>query len=99
MFFALDGKSLFGIFKVFLVLCVWVLPHMCLCTCIPGAHGGQRRDPIPGPGVIHVCDPLHEYWDSYQGPLEQQPVLFTTESSLMPRAFLLMEMFVMFKRD
>ena len=60
---------------------------------------------FPGPRIIHGCDSLCEYWDSNQGPLEEQPVLLTTEPSLMPRIFLLntalllMEMSVTFKRD
>jgi hypothetical protein len=66
------------------VLCVCLLClHGCLCsTCVPGVHGGQKRDIQPGTGVTDGCELPHKFWDLNPGPLEEQLVLLTTEPSL-----------------
>ena len=57
--------------------------HGCLCsTCVPGVHGGQKRDIQPGTGVTDGCELPHKFWDLNPGPLEEQLVLLTTEPSL-----------------
>lgn len=40
---------------------------------------------VPGaPGVPDSCEPLHGYWELIKGPLEDQPVILTSELSLQP---------------
>ena len=37
---------------------------------------------FPRTGVTNGCEPPRGYWESNPGPLEEQPVLLTTEPSL-----------------
>ena len=41
----------------------------------------------PGIGVTDNCELSHECWELNLGPLEEQPVLLTTEPSLQPCPF------------
>lgn len=39
----------------------------------------------PGAGVIEGCELPWRYWELNLDPMEEQPVLFTTESSIRSR--------------
>jgi hypothetical protein len=47
-----------------------------------GAHGGQREFRSSGTGVTDGCKLPCGCWELNPGPLEEQPVLVTTEPSL-----------------
>ena len=49
-----------------------------LHVCMPA---GQKRAPDL---ITDGCEPLCGCWESNSGPLEEQAVLLTTESSLQP---------------
>lgn len=44
----------------------------------------EAKIQIPRAGVADGCDLLHGYWKSSPGPLQEQRVLLTTQSSLQP---------------
>ena len=57
-----------------------------MCNCVPHAYnacGGQERvsDP-PGNEITDGGKVLFRCWELNPGPLEEQPVLLTTEASL-----------------
>jgi hypothetical protein len=54
--------------------------HVCV-QCPWGLKGGIRS---PGTRVTDDFEAPYGFWDSNQGPLEEQPVLITTEPSLQP---------------
>jgi hypothetical protein len=45
---------------------------------------GARRVRFPETGVTNGFELQYGCWESYLGPLEEQPVLLTTEPSLLP---------------
>lgn len=53
-------------------------------TCRPGAQRPEDSVRPSRTGVIDNREPPYERWDSNLCPLEEQPVLFTTRSSLQP---------------
>jgi hypothetical protein len=69
------------------ILCALVFCHTCLSVNHLHACCQQRLEEgteSPGPRVTGGCELLCGSWDSKLGPLEEQPVLLTTESSLQP---------------
>lgn len=65
---------------------IWVFClYIRLCTtCRPGAQRPEDSVRPSRTGVIDNREPPCERWDSNLCPLEEQPVLFTTQSSLQP---------------
>ena len=53
--------------------------------CVPGAC----RVPVKARRVTDGCQLPHKCWEQNPGPLQQQPVLLTTEPSLQPATQLL----------
>lgn len=54
--------------------------------CVLGPPGGQKKSiGFPQTGVTDGCTPSCGCCDSNLLPLEEQPVLITTEPSLQPR--------------
>lgn len=52
-------------------------------TCVPGAQRGQKRVHWnPGAGVTDSYEPLCVCWELNFDPLQEQPVLLTTDLSL-----------------
>ena len=51
-------------------------------SCIPGAYRNQKKvlDPS-GTGITNSCELPWGCWELKLGPLEEQPVFLTTESS------------------
>lgn len=60
-------------FKDLFILCIWV--H---CPCL---HTHQKR---ASDTITDGCEPPCGFWELNSGPLEEQSVLLTTESSLQP---------------
>ena len=60
-------------FKRFIYYVYSVLP-----ACMPA---GQKRAPD---WIIDSCDPQCGFWELSSGPLEEQPVVLTSEPSLQP---------------
>lgn len=69
----------FGFYKTFffIILCVWVFA--CIMHHMHSVHGTRR-----GSWMSCNCESLSGYWESNQGPLQEQLVLLTTEPSLAP---------------
>jgi hypothetical protein len=59
---------------LFLFYVHWFCLHVCLCAGVGS----------PTTGVADSCEPPYECWESIPGPLQEQPVLLTTEPSLQP---------------
>jgi hypothetical protein len=59
--------------KIFIILCAFVFClHICLCESVRFPRGGDRG----------TCELPHGCWELNLGPLEEQPVLLTAESSV-----------------
>ncbi|KAL6035681.1 hypothetical protein STEG23_021032 [Scotinomys teguina] len=69
--------------------------HIRLCaSCVPGAHGDQKRASDPPEPELQMGVSLHGCWESNPGPLEEQPVLVTSETSLQaPDVYLFIDKF------
>jgi hypothetical protein len=60
-------------FSLCAFMCTGVLPaYLCVGVGSPGTE------------VTDSCEPPCGYWELNLGPLEEQPVFLTTESSLQP---------------
>lgn len=57
------------------MLCACLAPNVCR------AHRGRSERWVHGTGVTGVCELLCGYSESNLGPLEEESVLLTTESS------------------
>lgn len=53
-------------------------PCVCVTKCLWKL---ERALGAPGTGVIESCEQLCRYWELNLGPLQEQLVLLTTESS------------------
>lgn len=54
-----------------------------MCTTYIRAWNLQRPEEgitFFGPGVIKGCEPTYGYWEPNPGPLQEQPMLLTTEA-------------------
>jgi hypothetical protein len=71
------SQHFFFFFNYVFILCIWV--H---CSCLQ-MHQKRASDPM-----TDGCEPLCGCWEWNSGPLEEQPVLLTTEPSLQPQHFL-----------
>jgi hypothetical protein len=69
----LRGKSMFSFALDLFILCIGVY-----CSCLQ-THQKRASDPI-----TYACEPPCCFWELNSGPLEEQSVLLTTESSLQP---------------
>lgn len=49
-------------------------------ACYPGRSEESARS--SGTGVMDIYEPPYRYWEQKPGPLQEQQVLLTTESSL-----------------
>ena len=57
-----------------------VLPAcMSMYQCVPGTYGSQKRALVPLEMNLQM---VVSCWESYLSPLEEQPVLLTTEQAL-----------------
>lgn len=64
--------------------------HVYLCTT-SSAHREQKvLDALPGTAVTDVCELPYQCWGPDLGPLEEQPMLLTTETSLQPLKYFLL---------
>ena len=67
---------------LFIFVCVFCL-NVRLCTmCVPCPWSPEEGVKFLGTGVKDGCEPLCGCWEWDLGPLEEQPVLLTTEPSL-----------------
>jgi len=68
---------------VLLVFCLFVLRFIYYVYSVPPAcmPAGQKRAPDL---ITDGCEPPCGCWELNSGPLEEQPVLLTTEPSLQP---------------
>jgi hypothetical protein len=66
-----------------------VLPAVCLFNLYVCAHHGRSEEGIRSPGsvVIGSRGPLYGCREPILGPLQEQPVLLTSEPSLQPTPF------------
>ena len=55
----------------------WCFAYMCVCVRVSDLE------------VTDSCELSCGFWDLNLGPLEEQPVLLTTEPSLQPRQYIL----------
>jgi hypothetical protein len=53
-------------------------------TCMQRPQRPEEGSETPGTGVTGGCEPPWGCWELNTGPLEEQPVLLTTEPSLQP---------------
>lgn len=87
-FFIFCIEELFKFY--FIVVCVVVLPHACLCVICKIHAWRPQRPPkglrYPGTVVTDSCNLLRGCWISNAGPLEEQTVLLPTEPPLQPLA-------------
>ena len=73
--------QLFGVFlasSFFFLRFIYLLHTLFCFTCMPA---GQKRAPDP---ITGGCEPPCGCWELNSGPLEEQPVLLTSEPSLQP---------------
>ena len=76
------------------VSCVGIVFILDLCACIfcrVCALCPQKSEDgmgSPGPGVRDSCRLLCGCWELNPGPMEEQPVLLTTEPSLQPQLYI-----------
>ena len=63
-------------------MCI-LLANTSVYPCMPGAQEGQKK--APGTRITDVCEPPYGYRELNPGPLEDQPVLSTTELSFQPK--------------
>lgn len=67
----------------FLLLCVGVLVHVCLCSMrVPGAHGDREDIRSLESGVTASWELPRRCWEPNLGPLEEHRTLFTSGPSL-----------------
>lgn len=74
----------------FYILSIWVFYCMYVCAvCVLGEGTGQKRtaDALEKDS----CEPRCASWTQNHGPVEKQPVLLSSESSLQPPNILLNE--------
>lgn len=82
--FKLPLKGAYNFFPI--ILCVWVVClHGCLCSMCVLAQGDQRTTSNPRELELHTDS--YGCWEVTPSPLEEQPVLLTTEPSLQTWIF------------
>lgn len=74
-------------------MCVCVSVHHVHACCLWRPEDGVRS---PGTGVRDGYGPLCGCWKLKSGPLQERPLLLTSESSLVPRSSYFMSLIIIF---
>lgn len=77
--------TFFEIYLVFLLCsCVFCVRVCMRTTCVQWSRKPEEGSDLIGTGVTDSCQPPCRSWESNPGPLEEQSVLLTAETSFQP---------------